>query len=59
MPNLLEADELSAAVDEAIAGTGASSLSDMGKVMGELMGRYQGRIDGKAANVLVRERLAG
>ena len=59
LPNLLEADELSAAVDEAIAGTGASSLSDMGKVMGELMGRYQARIDGKAANALVRERLAG
>jgi len=27
-------------------------------VMGQLMRRYQGRIDGKAANVLVRERLA-
>ncbi len=59
LPNLLEGDELAAAVDEIIAATGASSPSDMGQVMGQLMGRYQGRIDGKAANVLVRERLAG
>ena len=58
LPNLLEGDELSAAVDEAIAESGATSLSDMGQVMGALMGRHQGRIDGKAANALVRERLA-
>ncbi len=59
LPNLLEGDELSAAVDEVIADTGALSLSDMGKVMGQLMSRHQGRIDGKVANALVRERLAG
>ncbi len=59
LPNLLEADELSAAVDEVIADTGALSRSDMGKVMGQLMSRHQGRIDGKVANALVRERLAG
>ena len=59
LPNLLEGDELSAAVDEVIADTGALSPSDMGKVMGQLMSRHQGRIDGKVANALVRERLAG
>ncbi len=59
LPDLLAADELSAAVDEAIADTGALSPSDMGKVMGQLMSRHQGRIDGKVANALVRERLAG
>jgi hypothetical protein len=58
LPSLLEGDELAAAVDEAIAASGAASPSDMGKVMGQLMSRYQGRIDGKAANALVRERLA-
>jgi uncharacterized protein YqeY len=57
LPQLLEGDELAAAVDEAIASSGAASPSDMGKVMGQLMGKYQGRIDGKAANALVRERL--
>ena len=59
LPDLLEGEALSAAVDEAIASTGAASPSDMGKVMGQLMGRYKGRIDGKAANALVRERLTG
>ena len=58
LPSLLEGDELTAAIDEAIAAAGAASPSDMGKVMGQLMSRYQGRIDGKAANALVRERLA-
>ncbi|MGD8331173.1 MAG: GatB/YqeY domain-containing protein [Acidobacteriota bacterium] len=58
LPELLEGDALDAAVDEAIAAAGATSPSDMGKVMGQLMSRYQGRIDGKAANALVRERLA-
>ena len=55
---MLDGDELAAAVDEAIAASGAAAPSDMGKVMGQLMSRYQGRIDGKAANLLVRERLA-
>jgi len=59
LPNLLQGDELRAAVDDVIADTGALSPSDMGKVMGQLMSRYQGRIDGKAASALVRERLAG
>ena len=59
LPDLLEGDELSAAVDEVIADTGALAPSDMGKVMGQLMSRHQGRIDGKIANALVRERLAG
>jgi hypothetical protein len=58
LPSLLAGEELTAAVDEAIAAAGASSPSDMGKVMGQLMSRYQGRIDGKAANALVREKLA-
>lgn len=59
LPKLLEGDELSAAVDEVIANTGASLPSDTGKVMGQLMSRYQGRVDGKAANALVRQRLVG
>ena len=58
LPRLLDGDELAAAVEAAIAASGAASPADMGKVMGQLMSRYQGRIDGKAANVLVRERLA-
>ncbi len=58
LPQQLEGAELAAAVDEAIAASGATSPADMGKVMGRLMSQHQGRIDGKAANALVRERLA-
>ena len=59
LPKLLEGNELSAAVYEVIADTGAALPSDMRKVMGQLMSRYQGRIDGKVANAVVRQRLAG
>lgn len=58
LPATLEGEEMAAAVADAIAATGAASAADMGKVMGHLMSRYEGRIDGKAANALVRERLA-
>lgn len=57
LPATLDDDELAAAVADAIAATGASSASDMGKVMGRLMSQYAGRIDGKAANTLVRQQL--
>lgn len=58
LPEPIEGEELVAAITDAIAATGASSSSDMGKVMGHLMSRYEGRIDGKAANALVRDQLA-
>ena len=57
LPEQLEGEALAAAVDEVIAETGAAAPSDMGRVMGELMSRYKGRVDGKAANVVVREKL--
>jgi uncharacterized protein YqeY len=44
-------------VAAAIAKTGASSMSDMGKVMGVLMGAHKGVLDGKLANQIVRELL--
>lgn len=59
LPTLLGGEALASAVDEAVAACAAASPSDMGKVMGYLMSRNEGRIDGKAANALVRERLAG
>ncbi len=58
LPQMLEGEELSRAIDEVIAETRAASRADMGKVMGLLMQRYQGRIDGKTANTEVGERLA-
>ncbi len=45
LPRQLSEDETAAAVEKAIAKTGASSIRDMGKVMGELKGRYTGQMD--------------
>ena len=51
--------ELGAAVDAAIAETGASSAKDIGRVMKAVMARLAGRtVDGKIVNDLVRRKLA-
>lgn len=57
LPTQLSPEETAAAVDAAIAETGASSAKEMGKVMQAVMARHKGRIDGKAVNELVRQRL--
>ena len=49
-----------AAVERAIAETGASSAKDIGRVMKAVMGRLAGQnADGRTVNELVRKRLAG
>ncbi|GFK92257.1 hypothetical protein NNJEOMEG_00079 [Fundidesulfovibrio magnetotacticus] len=58
LPEQLSADALAAAVEEAVAQTGAASMKDMGKVMQALMARHKGRIDGKATGELVKARLS-
>lgn len=58
MPKQLSEEELSSAIDEAIAKTGASSMADMGKVMGMVLGAYKGQVDGKKASDLVKAKLA-
>jgi uncharacterized protein YqeY len=57
LPTQLTLEETSAAVDAAIAETGASSAKEMGKVMQAVMARHKGRIDGKAVSELVKQRL--
>ncbi|WP_407495308.1 GatB/YqeY domain-containing protein [Pseudooceanicola sp. MF1-13] len=57
LPRQLNEDETSAAVDEAIAETGAESIRDMGKVMGALKSKYTGQMDFAAAGPLVKEKL--
>jgi len=59
LPQPLSADELRSLVESAIGEAGASSMSDMGKVMGVLMPKIRGRADGKEANQIVRELLGG
>jgi uncharacterized protein len=54
LPAAVPAEEIRAAVREAIAG----GAQDMGKVMGAVMPQFKGRADGKLVNQIVREELA-
>jgi uncharacterized protein YqeY len=55
LPAAVPAEEIRAAVREAIA----AGATDMGKVMGAVMPKFKGRADGKLVNQIVREELAG
>jgi uncharacterized protein YqeY len=60
LPAAVGAADLEAAVDAAIASTGATSQKDMGKVMKAAMAGLAGKtVDGKAVNELVRRKLGG
>jgi hypothetical protein len=58
LPKQLSDEELSAAIDKAIADLGASSMADMGKVMQAVLAAYTGQVDGKKASGLVRSKLS-
>ncbi len=59
LPQAASAEEISAAVDAAIASTGASSMKDMGAVMKAAMANLAGKpADGKAVNEAVRSKLS-
>lgn len=57
MPAALSDEEVAAAVDQAVAESGAAGPQDMGKVMGLLKGRLAGRADMTAVSGLVKARL--
>ncbi len=57
LPEPLTEGEIDALIDQAIADTGASRMSDMGQVMGRLKGPMQGRADMKQVSAKVRARL--
>lgn len=58
LPRQLTDQELTAAVREIIAETGATSPKDMGRVMGLAAKRLAGRAEGRAVSDKVRELLA-
>lgn len=58
LPRKLSDDEVTAAVDAAVAETGASSIRDMGRVMGALKGKYTGQMDFGAVGGMVKDRLS-
>ena len=57
LPQMMGAEELGALINDVIAETGATSMSDIGKIMPEVMKRSSGRADGKLAQSLVRDKL--
>jgi len=60
LPPAASADEIDAAVADAIAETGASSPKDMGKVMKAVMPKLAGKnVDGRTINETVRRKLGG
>jgi hypothetical protein len=58
MPQQLGADEIAAAVAEAIAASGAKGAQDMGKVMALLKPRLAGKADMGAVSAQVKVKLA-
>jgi hypothetical protein len=59
LPQQMDAAAMRAAVDEAIAETGAAAMKDMGKVMALLRARHAATLDMAAAGPIVKARLGG
>ena len=57
LPDQLPIEELTKIVETTITEVGASSISDMGKVIGAVMGKAKGQADGGTVAALVKERL--
>jgi uncharacterized protein YqeY len=58
LPPAADVSEVTAAVESAIAETGASSAKDLGKVMKAAMARLAGKsVDGKTVNEVARAKL--
>ena len=58
LPQMLSAEEIQAAVAEAVAETGATGNADMGKVMGLLKSRLAGKADMGEVNRAVKAALS-
>ena len=58
MPAQLSEAEIPAAVDKAIADSGASSMQDMGKLMGLLKGQLDGKADMGVVSGVIRSKLS-
>jgi len=58
LPRQLSEEEAAAAIDAALAETGASSIRDMGKVMGLLKAKYTGQMDFGRVGPILKDRLS-
>jgi hypothetical protein len=59
LPQQMDAGATAAAVDAAVAETGAASIKDMGKVMAALRAKYAATLDMAKAGPLVKAKLGG
>jgi uncharacterized protein len=59
LPQPMNADEVAAAIHDAIAAAGAASIKDMGKVIAELKARHAGKMDFAKVSAMVKAALAG
>jgi uncharacterized protein YqeY len=59
LPTQMSDDEAKAAIEAAIAETGAASMKDMGKVVAALKAKYTGQMDFAKASGLVKAALGG
>ncbi|PNS08924.1 GatB/YqeY domain-containing protein [Solilutibacter silvestris] len=59
LPTKLDEADVLAAIDAAIARTGASGAADMGKLMGVLKPQLAGKADMAEVSKLVKQKLAG
>ncbi len=57
LPKQMSAEEINAAIKEAISATGAAGIKDMGKVMGALKTKYTGQMDFGAASGIIKQLL--
>jgi uncharacterized protein len=57
LPKQMSDAEMTAAIEAAIAETGAAGMKDMGKVIGVLRGKHAGQMDMGRASALVKAKL--
>ena len=58
LPTQMSDEDLAKLVDAAITQTGASQMSDMGKVIGIVMGKSGGAVDGGRVSQMVKSKLS-
>ena len=58
LPAQLSEAEVTTAIEEIIASTGASGMKDMGKVMGQASAKLAGKADGKTISTIVKAKLS-
>lgn len=59
LPKQMSESEMVAAIEAAIAETGAAAMKDMGKVVGALKAKFAGQMDFAKASAMVKSKLGG